>query len=114
MKKTHEFCPADRYVYDFGLCASTNGFAQIDTSQDASYFGTWADPERLIIFNYCEGDCYMTECDTPEEFAAEVEGIKRWNEENGHRFIGIDPGLGEHGKKNTEAWRKVGLGHLLH
>ena len=39
MKITREFAPADRYVYDFGLCSYKNGCAQVDTAQDASYFG---------------------------------------------------------------------------
>ena len=56
MKITREFCPGDRYVYDFGLCSYENGWAQVDTAQDASYFGTWANPTRLMIFSYCEGD----------------------------------------------------------
>ena len=44
MKITREFCPGDRYVYDFGLCTYEKGWAQVDTAQDASYFGTWANP----------------------------------------------------------------------
>ncbi len=40
MKITREFAPADRYTYDFGLCSYENGWAQVDTAQDASYFGT--------------------------------------------------------------------------
>ena len=48
MKITREFCPGDRYVYDFGLCRYEKGWAQIDTAQDASFFGTWADPTRLL------------------------------------------------------------------
>jgi len=111
MKKTRDFNPADRYVYDFGLCSSKNGFAQIDTSQDASYFGTWANPEKLIIFNYCEGDCFTTECHTAEEFVREILSIKSWNEENGFRFIGIDPGLDQ---KQIDCWKAIGLGNLLH
>ena len=38
MKITREFAPADRYVYDFGLCSYEKGWAQVDTAQDASYF----------------------------------------------------------------------------
>ncbi len=56
MKIVREFAQADRYVYDFGSCSYANGFAQIDTRQDASYFGTWCSPERRMIVNYCEGD----------------------------------------------------------
>ena len=40
MKITREFCPGDRYTYDFGHCSYENGWAQVDTAQDASYFGT--------------------------------------------------------------------------
>ena len=38
MKITREFCPADRYTYDFGLRSYEKGWAQVDTAQDASYF----------------------------------------------------------------------------
>jgi hypothetical protein len=31
-----EFCPADRYLYDFSL---PGDFAQLDTSENASYHG---------------------------------------------------------------------------
>jgi hypothetical protein len=39
-----EFTPSDRYVYDFVLCTYDKGWAQIDTRQDASYYGTWTNP----------------------------------------------------------------------
>ena len=50
MKTTRAFAPADRCVYDFGPCSTANDWAQIDTAQDASYFGTWANPTKLMIF----------------------------------------------------------------
>ena len=28
MKITREFCPGDRYLYDFGLCSYEKGWAQ--------------------------------------------------------------------------------------
>lgn len=37
-------CMSDRYKYDFRLCTSANGWAQLDTKQDASYFGNWINP----------------------------------------------------------------------
>lgn len=113
MKKHHDFTPSDRYKYDFRLCSSKNGFAQIDTYQDASYYGTWANPEKLIIFSYCEGDCYTTICETVEEFVAEIEVIRQWNIEQGgpRGFRGIDPGLNP---DNIQKWHEIGLGHLLH
>ena len=116
MKRTHEFAPADRYLYDCGLCSPKHGFAQVDTSQDASYFGTWANPERLLLFTYCEGDTTLTECETPEEFVSEIREMKKWNEDMGHKFHGIDPGWP--GKDSTNAieqrFTELGLGDLLY
>ena len=37
MRITRDFKPmSDRYGFDFGPCSTANGFAQIDTRQDAS------------------------------------------------------------------------------
>ena len=35
---------ADRYKYDFDVCHFGKGWAQIDTSEDAYYYGQWANP----------------------------------------------------------------------
>lgn len=90
MKVYREFEPADRYLYDFGLCSAKNGFAQIDTEQDASYFGTWANPTKLVVFNYCEGDCTTTVCDNAEEFKQELQSIADWNIKNGYKAPMVD------------------------
>lgn len=115
MKRTSEFLSTSRYTYDSGMCSSRNGFAQIDTWQDASYYGIWANPEKFIIFSYCEGDCSTTECENVEEFIAEINSIRQWAgaPENGGEkgFRGIDPGLNP---ENIKKWHDIGLGHLLH
>ena len=54
----------------------------------ASYFGTWANPSRLLIFNHCEGDTTLKEAVPPEEFTAEQREIDAWN---GRRAI-VRPG----------------------
>ena len=42
MKTIRDFKPlSDRYSFDVGACSYANGFAQIDTRQDAAHFGTW-------------------------------------------------------------------------
>ena len=110
MKTIRDFEPADRYVYDFGACSITKGYAQVDTGQDASYYGTWANPETLTVVNYCEGDVCVRIADTPQEFVEELRTIKQWNEENGHGFLGIDAGLGD----LPDKFRAIGLGDLLH
>lgn len=109
MKITREFCPGCRYQYD--LLLLKKGYAQVDTGQDAEYFGTWANPTTLVIFNYCEGDCTTTECETAQEFIEELERIKQWNIDNGHRFLGVDPGLD---KLEIQNWHNIGASHLLH
>ena len=110
MEKIHELAPASRYKYDSLLCPK--GYAQVDTWQDASYYGTWANPRTLVIFAYVEGDCYTTICETVEEFISEIMVIKEWNnrQENGG-FKGIDPGLNP---DNIQQWHAIGLGDLLH
>lgn len=106
-----EFAPADRYVYDFGACSISKGWAQIDTSQDASYFGQWINPEKRQIVCYCEGDVILTKCDTDEDLRAEIVKMKQWNDEQGHRFMGIDPGFSDKLKTSLTA---AGLNEYLH
>ncbi|OPL09434.1 MAG: hypothetical protein AVO38_10930 [delta proteobacterium ML8_D] len=107
---TQEYFGADRYTYDFGLCSIKHGFAQIDTGQDASYYGQWCNPFRLLIFQYIEGDCITTECETAAEFCEEIRKIVQYHTQN-DRFYGIDPGLN---LELIEQFTKLGLADLLH
>ena len=43
---THEFAPADRYLYDFKVLTIDKGWAQLDSRQDASYYGHWNPRQR--------------------------------------------------------------------
>jgi hypothetical protein len=96
MKKIiRDFLPADRYLFDFRKCTYEKGWAQVDTSQDASYFGQWVNPKERKIFAYIEGDLVLTQVDTDAELQAVFAEMKHWNEEQGHKFLGIDPGFGE-------------------
>ena len=111
MKITREFAPADCYVYDFGLCCYEKGWAQVDTAQDASYFGTWANPNRLMIFSYCEDDTTLKEAASPEEFAAELREIDECVRAQGYGPTRIDPGFDPTMKA---AFEGLGLVDLLH
>ena len=84
MLKTQDWRPTSRYEFDMGECSAKNGFAQVDTGQDAWYFGTWANPWEFKIVNYCEGDICRTVCDSKEEFIAEIESMKKWNDDQGY------------------------------
>ena len=100
-----------RYEFDFSTCSTENGWAQLDTSQDAPYFGTWANPERLLICTYAEGVLTLQTASGADEFAAEIRRIADWNKENGHRFIGIDPGFNDNLRSRFVA---LGLAEFLH
>lgn len=99
----------DRYHYDRHLA----GYAQVDTRQDAPYFGTWLNPVTRTIVCYCEGDLTTTTCDTDEELRAEVERMKDYY---GDGFRGIDPGWPETAGCDaiTEALQLAGLGAYVH
>ena len=112
MKILRDFKPlSDRYSYDFGPCAYANGFAQIDTRQDAWYFGTWCAPTTRTIVNFCEGDVTTTVCETIAEFTAQLRELARWNDEQGYGPMKIDPGLDD---RMSQAFENLGIADLLH
>ena len=100
----------ERYDFDFRLCTYQKGWAQIDTTQDAWYYGTWCSPDKRQILSYCEGDMTLNMCESDDEFVAELRKLAEWHRERGF-WKGIDPGL-------TDAFKKrfvdLGVGDLLH
>ena len=111
MKTTRGFEQSDRYQYDFGPCSAKEGWAQVDTEQDAHYYGMWANPTALKIFTYCEGDTTLQECSTQEEFAEHLRIIEKFEAISGRRPARIDPMLSEEIK---EAFIAIGLKDMLH
>ncbi|MBN2053275.1 hypothetical protein JW905_00040 [bacterium] len=111
MKIERSFKSIDRYYFDVGHCSYSRGWAQVDTGQDAWYFGTWANPARRMIVNYCEGDITIKTAETDDEFCAALREIKEWNDEQGHGFKGIDPGFNV---LLRELFVNLGLEDLLH
>jgi hypothetical protein len=107
MKTTKWYEPCDRYNFDFDVCSHTNGWYQIDTSQDASYYGNWCNPTELKFMSYVEGDCTLKQCESKEEFVAEVKSIFSWNQEMGFKCA-ID------NYKDREIFNELGLAHLCH
>ena len=71
----------ERYKYDFGACSPKKGFAQVDTSQDAWYYGNWANPTTLELVSYAEGDVTIKTAETEAEFVEEMRKM-----ENGGLF----------------------------
>ena len=103
-----DFAPGDRYRYDLRLC--NNGWAQVDTRQDASYYGTWTNPTLRQIFNYCEGDTSLTACDSDAEYVQAIGELVEWSRGAGH-WIGIDPGFDV---AMRERFTALGLAGFLH
>ena len=56
MKTQKSFCNSDRYVFDYDMCSFKKGFAQIDTTEDASILETGVNFKSLELVTYCEGD----------------------------------------------------------
>lgn len=105
-----EFAPADRYLYDFKSCTADKGWAQLDTRQDASYYGNWINPIKLELFSYCEGDTTVTRCDDEADFIKIVHECVEWHKECEY-FIGIDCMCRA---EIIAAFNRMGLGDLLH
>lgn len=99
-EKTYHF--RERYYYDFGMCKS---WAQLDTRQDASYYGTWACPIKREFLSFAEGDEKHITFDTDEEFIKEINEWFDWATKGGWE-PSIDPGLS---KENIKAWEKLGF-----
>lgn len=99
-----------RYAFDTGLPAH---YAQLDTTEDASYYGNWASPVDLTLISYAEGDITKTVCSSAEEFALEIQRFIDFCSRVGYGFAGIDPGW-LHSEERIGPWKAVGLAHLIH
>lgn len=111
MKIIRSFEPGDRYRFDFDLCTCARGGIQVDTAQDASWFGRWASPSERTILNFAKGDVTRTVCSTDEEIAGALREIERWNRDHGFGPARIDPSFGAALKAAFEA---VGLAVMPH
>jgi hypothetical protein len=99
-----------RYMFDFDTCSYNNGWVQIDSKQDAAYFGTWANADRRQIVNYAEGDVTIKTADTDTEFVAEIRAIDAWNRDHYKQGVVIDAGLSF---ERQERYFDLGLGDLM-
>jgi hypothetical protein len=105
----------DRYKFDLELCPASRGWAQWDTTQDASYYGTWVNPFRLTIVNFAEGDVTITRCETEAEFKDEARKLADWAR-NAQMKPAIDPGFTDrpNGAQIATRLRALGLADLMH
>lgn len=92
MHREDSFHIGDRYYFDFEACKNSNGWCQIDTEQDASYYGNWINPAALKAVTFAEGDLAQISF---EHFAEMTAWMERFAAHPGLGFLGLDPGLNE-------------------
>ena len=107
-RRAHESIEA-AYTFDWTLCSTKGDWAQMDTEQDAAWFGQWANPFKRTILQYIEGDTTRIDCDTDEEFTSELDSIALYHHDN-DKWKGIDPWS----DRLTKRFAAVGARHLVH
>jgi hypothetical protein len=100
----------ERYQYDFEYCRYSKGWAQVDTWEDAPYFGTWANPFKLVIVTFAEGDETTQEAESEEEFVQAIHDLVKWHRKHS-KFHGIDPAFQD---RQVKRWTELGLQEYLH
>lgn len=105
-----ESAGGSRYQFDFGQCHYKRGWAQCDTSQDASYFGIWTNPFRHMIVTYAEGDVTIQTAASEAEYRDAVRAMVDWYRDRG-QWRGIDGMC--HGQIISRM-AALGLADLLH
>ena len=108
--KTIHVGDCDRYAFDFQFCQFCKGWAQLDTQEDASYFGNWAHPDHLQIISFAEGDVSIATCEDSDEFRAEVERIASFFIDKQNGTFRIDPGTDA---ERRSSWASHGLKQYL-
>lgn len=109
VQKFHEPA-ANRYNFDFDLCHYKKGWAQLDTREDAEWFGNWANPTKRMLVYFAEGDVEIITCETDEEFAVELK--RKWAS---YTEMGYEPAIDAMCEASIiERFNALGLGELLH
>jgi len=90
MNRFDGFDLADRYKFDLDACHYAKGWAQVDTQQDDDDYGTWANPFKLHVFRYCEGNTTLITFDTKDEFVKYLQNLNQGEQECGHSDVHID------------------------
>jgi hypothetical protein len=94
--------------FDFRLCAYVEGWVQIDTKLDASFYRMWCHPDKRQIVSYRDGHITIIRCTDDETFVVEMRHAAEWNREQGY-WIGIDAG-----EDQRHRIIRLGLADLLH
>ena len=113
MKITRKFVPdANRYIFDFMKVESPTNqkmpLAQIDTYQDAEYFGVWTNPFKRQIITYAEGDITIQKGESEKEYKRALIDAILFYRDGGKCFI--DPMCNDELKAELE---RLGMEEFL-
>lgn len=107
MKIKRSFNPnGSRYEYDFNLCTTSKGWAQVDTENDAEYFGNWINPKEMKVLSYIEGDIIEQTAENNTELIEIIKEMK-----DCYESVKIDPGFNEELENDLIS---IGLGKYLY
>lgn len=111
MTKEKSFVDGDRYQFDWTLL--DKGFFQVDSSEDASYYGHWLNPIRKILIAFIEGDLTITKYENNDEMIEDLGNLNDYQlrQSEGERGIKIDTGFKD---ENKDIFRSIGLGKYLY
>ena len=74
------FLSGERYLFDARLDLSDGAWAQLDTEDDASYFGIWVNKTARRILLFAEGDLSFTQCADAASYDAQMAAICSFHE----------------------------------
>ena len=89
-----------RYNFD------AKGYAQLDTTEDAWYYGHWIDFKNLKIISYAEGDVSIETCENKEEFKKLLKKVVDFLKFKTESFKGLDLMCNEN---NIKIFESLGL-----
>jgi len=89
----NSYIHGDRYQFDFDDAFRGQGWQQLDTVDDASYFGIWTHRDRLQVLTFAEGDVTLITAPTAEAYNLEVQAIFAFHDV-APGYSMVDPGDG--------------------
>lgn len=98
-----------RYDYDFSL--SSTEWAQVDTPQDASYFGVWVNPFLMRVLTYVEGDSTVLQAETGADLTSYLRRLEALYKESDRELPKIDPGFND---SLRDEFVRLGLEDMIH
>jgi hypothetical protein len=106
---TENIADGNRYIYDFDL--SSTKWAQVDTPEDASYYGIWVNPFLMRVLTFVEGDTTILQADSEADLTAYLRRLEEFYKEGDRKLPKIDPGFND---SLRAEFVRLGLEDMMH